>query len=61
MWPFLRGTWTYMEEEGNKKGRDKLKDKRTSHFHAKLDKRIETRYTACSYWGESDWFSTLGH
>ena len=50
-----------MEKEGNKKGRDKLKDKRTSHFHAKLDKRIETRYTAYSYWGESDWFSKLGH
>ena len=26
-----------MEKEGYKKGRDKLKDKRTNHFHAKFN------------------------
>ena len=24
-------------------------------------RETETRYKACSYWGESDWFSNLGH
>ena len=37
MRPCLRGKRTYMEKEGNKKGRDKLKDKKTNHFHAKLN------------------------
>ena len=35
MWSCLRGIRTYMENEGNKKGRDKLKDKKKS-FSCKI-------------------------
>ena len=48
-----------MEKKGNKKGRDKLKDKRSNHFHAKfnqlshLQSRESTSYgtSVCSLHG----------
>ena len=36
MWSCLRGITTHMENEGNKKGRDKLKDKKKKSFSCKI-------------------------
>ena len=41
-----------MEKEGNKKGRDKLKDKRTNHFHAKFNQlsHLQSRESTSIIW-----------
>ena len=57
MWSCLRGIRTYMENEGNKKGRDKLKDKKKSHFHAKFNQFSHLQSRESTSYGTPFWFA----
>lgn len=48
-----------MEKEGNKKGRDKLKDKRTNHFHAKFNQlsHLQSRESTSIIWDSCLFFA----